>query len=55
MKGDLLLDGRNLYEPRAVAEARLRYLGIGRGVPFPPPRRLPTDVVTSNQLEKLSA
>ena len=31
MRGDLLLDGRNLYDPAAVAAAGLRYEGIGRG------------------------
>jgi UDPglucose 6-dehydrogenase len=31
MRGDLLLDGRNLYDPPAVAAAGLRYEGIGRG------------------------
>ena len=31
MRGDLLLDGRNLYDPRAVLAAGLRYEGIGRG------------------------
>jgi len=34
MAGDVLLDGRNLYEPRTVADAGLRYLGIGRGAPL---------------------
>ena len=31
MRGDLLLDGRNLYDPAVVAAAGLRYEGIGRG------------------------
>ncbi len=31
MRGDLLLDGRNLYDPQNVAAAGLRYEGIGRG------------------------
>ncbi|MHB9133517.1 MAG: UDP-glucose dehydrogenase family protein [Armatimonadota bacterium] len=30
MRGDLLVDGRNLYNPTHVEEAGLRYLGIGR-------------------------
>jgi len=55
MSGDVLLDGRNLYDPRVVADARMRYLGIGRGVPFPTPRRLPTDIVTPDPLEEVSA
>lgn len=32
MRGDLLLDGRNLYDPRVIAAAGLRYVGIGRRV-----------------------
>jgi UDPglucose 6-dehydrogenase len=31
MRGDLVLDGRNYLDPRAVALAGLRYEGIGRG------------------------
>ena len=31
MRGDLLLDGRNMLEPAAVEAAGLRYEGIGRG------------------------
>jgi UDPglucose 6-dehydrogenase len=31
MRGDLLLDGRNLLDPAAVVAAGLRYDGIGRG------------------------
>ncbi|HTO29366.1 MAG TPA: nucleotide sugar dehydrogenase, partial [Devosia sp.] len=30
MKGDLIVDGRNLYDPAAVSEAGLRYLSVGR-------------------------
>ncbi len=30
MKGDLIVDGRNLYDPVAVSEAGLRYLSVGR-------------------------
>jgi UDPglucose 6-dehydrogenase len=30
MAGDLVLDGRNIFDPHAVAAAGLRYLGIGR-------------------------
>jgi UDPglucose 6-dehydrogenase len=33
MRGDLLLDGRNLLDPAAAAAAGLRYAGIGRGAP----------------------
>ena len=35
MRGDLLLDGRNLYDPAVVAAAGLRYAGVGRGAPLP--------------------
>ena len=31
MKGDLLFDGRNIYEPREAAEAGLQYRGVGIG------------------------
>jgi len=31
MKGDLLFDGRNIYEPSEVREAGLKYVGIGMG------------------------
>ncbi len=37
MKGDLLLDGRNMLDPAVVRSANLRYEGIGRGTD-----RLPT-------------
>jgi UDPglucose 6-dehydrogenase len=30
MRGDLLVDGRNLYDPARVREAGLIYEGIGR-------------------------
>jgi UDPglucose 6-dehydrogenase len=30
MRGDLLLDGRNLYDPTVIEEAGLRYAGVGR-------------------------
>jgi UDPglucose 6-dehydrogenase len=30
MRGNLLVDGRNLYEPRRVRDAGLVYEGIGR-------------------------
>jgi UDPglucose 6-dehydrogenase len=29
MKGDLLFDGRNVYEPKEVKEAGMRYEGLG--------------------------
>ena len=32
MRGDLLIDGRNLFDPRTVGEAGLVYEGIGRSV-----------------------
>ncbi|MDQ2967666.1 MAG: UDP-glucose/GDP-mannose dehydrogenase family protein [Actinomycetota bacterium] len=54
MSGDVLLDGRNLYDPRLVAEARLRYLGIGRGVPFPTPRRMQNDGIQPKPLAEAS-
>ena len=31
MRGDLLVDGRNLYDPADVRAAGLLYEGIGRG------------------------
>jgi UDPglucose 6-dehydrogenase len=37
MRGDLLLDGRNLLDPAAAAAAGLRYAGIGRVWPPAPP------------------
>jgi UDPglucose 6-dehydrogenase len=30
MKGDLVIDGRNIYPPSKVADLGLRYLGVGR-------------------------
>lgn len=30
MRGDLILDGRNIFDPQKVRDAKLRYLGIGR-------------------------
>ena len=33
MRGDLVIDGRNLLDPRAVEAAGLRYQGIGRATP----------------------
>ena len=30
MRGDVLVDGRNIYDPAAVRDAGLRYLGVGR-------------------------
>jgi UDPglucose 6-dehydrogenase len=37
MRGDLILDGRNLLDPSTVIAAGLRYEGIGRGRPVAPP------------------
>ncbi|HEY4440839.1 MAG TPA: UDP-glucose/GDP-mannose dehydrogenase family protein [Candidatus Elarobacter sp.] len=31
MRGELLLDGRNIFDPEKVRAAGLRYLGVGRG------------------------
>ncbi len=31
MRGDLLLDGRNILDPAAIETAGLRYVGVGRG------------------------
>ncbi len=31
MRGDMLFDGRNVYEPHEVMQAGLRYTGVGRG------------------------
>jgi UDPglucose 6-dehydrogenase len=33
MRGDLLLDARNMFDPRTVTDAGLRYEGIGRRAP----------------------
>jgi UDPglucose 6-dehydrogenase len=30
MKGNIFLDTRNLFDPKKMAEAGFRYLGIGR-------------------------
>jgi len=34
MRGSLLVDGRNIYDPEKVLAAGLQYIGIGRGVPL---------------------
>ena len=39
MRGDLLLDGRNLLDPAAAHRAGLRYHGIGRGPVAPDPAK----------------
>ena len=46
MRGDLILDGRNLLDPARVAAAGLRYVGIGRGagVPSASGDSIPADV-----------
>jgi UDPglucose 6-dehydrogenase len=31
MRGDLVVDGRNIYDPEKVRAANLRYVGLGRG------------------------
>jgi UDPglucose 6-dehydrogenase len=36
MRGDVLIDGRNVFDPDQVRAAGLRYLGVGR-VKLPPP------------------
>jgi len=33
LREKVLVDGRNLYDPRTVLAAGLRYSGIGRGAP----------------------
>jgi UDPglucose 6-dehydrogenase len=33
LRGKVLFDGRNLYEPQAVRRAGLAYHGIGRSAP----------------------
>jgi UDPglucose 6-dehydrogenase len=33
MRGDLLVDGRNIFDPAAVRAAGLRYVGVGRVKP----------------------
>ena len=35
MRGTLLVDGRNIFDPAQVREAGLRYAGVGRGGPPP--------------------
>jgi UDPglucose 6-dehydrogenase len=42
MRSPLVLDGRNLYEPQAMAAAGITYLGIGRNnlAQLPPQRRV---------------
>jgi UDPglucose 6-dehydrogenase len=37
MRGDVLLDGRNMLDPATVEAAGLRYVGIGRGSRTPTP------------------
>jgi UDPglucose 6-dehydrogenase len=33
MRGRLIVDGRNVFDPEKVAQAGLRYVGVGRGAP----------------------
>ena len=40
MTGRLVVDGRNLLDPAAVAAAGLVYLGVGRRTRLPQPRAL---------------
>jgi hypothetical protein len=48
MRGDLLLDGRNLYDPASVFAAGLRYEGMGRGSLPPAEQQVdPSAVVTT--------
>jgi UDPglucose 6-dehydrogenase len=35
MKGNLLVDGRNIYEPDAARDANFRHIGVGRGKQSP--------------------
>jgi UDPglucose 6-dehydrogenase len=37
MRGDLLVDGRNIFDPDNVRAAKLRYVGVGRVRPEQPP------------------
>jgi UDPglucose 6-dehydrogenase len=37
MRTPVLLDGRNIYDPRRMAELGFRYLGMGRTAPTQPP------------------
>lgn len=37
MRGDVVVDGRNIFDPDKVRAAGLRYVGVGRGVTVPPP------------------
>jgi UDPglucose 6-dehydrogenase len=32
MRGDILIDGRNFYDPETMVQAGFRYRGIGRGI-----------------------
>lgn len=51
MAGDLLLDGRNLFDPKMVASAGLRYLGVGRGGSLGAPAARATVVVEAERAE----
>jgi UDPglucose 6-dehydrogenase len=41
MRGDLVVDGRNAFDPDKVRAARLRYAGVGRARPEPAPPGTP--------------
>ena len=32
MRGDILIDGRNIYDPETMIQAGFRYRPIGRGI-----------------------
>jgi UDPglucose 6-dehydrogenase len=55
MAGDVLLDGRNLYDPCVVVDAGLRYLGVGRGAELRPRLAHDVDVHRHGHLSEVPA
>ena len=51
MRGTLLLDGRNIFDPDKVRAAGLRYLGVGRVEP-PRTAALPAVTVYENEITR---
>lgn len=49
MKGNYVVDGRNLYDPEELAEAGFIHRGIGRRNPFPLPQSARTSRSTSHK------